>query len=808
MPLIETSLAGGALTIRFSAAQINAPGRTLFAAVNDDNREGSAVVPFANGAEGSTVFLPFRAAKLLVYSIAPGGACGQFRLWDRTMWSGTTCVPDGCRVVLLKDCVELTIPLNCLRDSRNITFTAYAKAMDENDGWGRMLPFDEAGVEEGTGDCYIRRYQAIENGALDPAWRERLGGERVRIYQLLPRLFGNINETRRENGSIAENGCGKFADISEAALLSIRGMGFTHIWLTGVLQQLTATNYSNIGEPADDPDLLKGLAGSPYAVKDCFDICPDYAVDPASRLAEFKALLERIHSFEMKAIVDFIPNHVARSYGSDIAPDLSFGAGDNRALFFSPLNNFFYLRAEDAGHGPPLLLPTVKNGEPASATCKLLGTCDGTHPGELDHGRVSGNNVVSWTPSMGDWYETAKLNYGFNFTTGERAYPNGGDRDAPLPDTWHKMDRVLAYWQSAGVDGFRCDMAHMIPPEFWQWAIGQARGRDPAVWFMAEAYNNDPAKVRGGDPVLLALENGEGNVMYDLLSAGFDSVYDDPSYKVLKSLYDGQGWANDLDCGRPHLYIFQNALRYAENHDEVRLASREWGSLGPDVGRSVSAILFGIGRGPVMLYHGQEVGEPASGASGFAGDNCRTTIFDYWCMPEFAKWVNGHRYDGGRLSPEQASLRAFYSKLIHLIGQPAFRIGELVPLNPVNITNEQFGRLPGETASGHWLYAFLRIAPKSGNAYLVAANLHPRETLHDVRIRVQEGASAFEASDITFTERLASDGALSFVQSAAMIRSAGISIPAIPPFTPYYFEISPANVPAPSGRAAGSHAPR
>ena len=107
--------------------------------------------------------------------------------------------------------------------------------------------------------------------------------ERPVIYQLFVRHFGNTNETRKPNGTLAENGVGKFADINAAALDSLRDLGITHVWLTGVLQQATRTDYTAIGQPADDPDICKGRAGSPYAIKDCFDVCPDYALDPARR---------------------------------------------------------------------------------------------------------------------------------------------------------------------------------------------------------------------------------------------------------------------------------------------------------------------------------------------------------------------------------------------------------------------------------------------------------------------------------------------------------------------------------------------
>src|SRR5690606_17782118 len=140
------------------------------------------------------------------------------------------------------------------------------------------------------------------------------------------------------------------------------------------------------------------------------------------------------------------------------------------------------------------------------------------------------------------------------------------------------------------------------------------------------------------------------------------------------------------------------------------------------VGRPVCATLFGMGRGPIMVYHGQEIGEPALGSEGFSGDDGRTTIFDYWSMPEFAKWVNGGRFDGGELSPEQTSLREWYRRLLRILKEPAFTEGEFYALNPPNHDNPRFGRMEGESVSGHWLYAYLRRDGSSGQVFLVAAN--------------------------------------------------------------------------------------
>lgn len=627
--------------------------------------------------------------------------------------------------------------------------------------------------------------------------------ERVRIYQLFVRQFSNTNETRKANGTLAENGVGKFNQINDRALGSLRDLGFTHLWLTGVLQQATATAYEEINQPADDPDLLKGLAGSPYAIKDYFDVCPDYAVNPKERLAEFKSLLERIHRHEMKALLDLVPNHVARSYGSDVMPDLDFGRkgcdgkGDNSGVFFDPQNNFFYLKPGTGG--PPLRLPTVKDGKPVSPTCQLPGVvCDGYFAPEKEHGRVTGNNQPSWQPDLNDWYETVKLNYGFDFSAPKkdvREYPTSLTPAKAIPDTWKKMDRVIAYWQSLGVDGFRCDMAHMVPAEFWQWAIAQARLRNPAVFFLAEAYNNDPGKVPATNP---ELTDESGNVMFGLLQAGFDAVYDDPTYKALKKIYDGPGWANDIDDARPNEFIFERSLRYAENHDEVRLAAaQQWGGVGQQAGPAICAILYGLSRGPVMVYNGQEVGEPGAGVEGFGADDSRTSIFDYWSMPEVVKWVNGHDYDGGKLSDAQKTLRESYGRLLRLIGAPAFRDGTFIPLNPVNRSNPKYGRVGNEQPSGHWLYSFLRYDAKSGARFLVTVNLNASETLKDVTINFDKkivdllGLAATDPkTPIVLTDRLVNENPNTATSCLSESASSGIWIGDIPPLTAFYFEIT------------------
>lgn len=534
------------------------------------------------------------------------------------------------------------------------------------------------------------------------------------IYQLVVRYFGNTNTTNRRDGTIKQNGCGKFADISDAALAALREMGVTHVWLTGCIRQATLTDWSRIGLPPDDPDVVKGIAGSFYAIRDYFDVSPDYAVEPEKRLEEFDALVQRVHSAGMKALIDFVPNHVARGYKSVVRPELSFGEGDDTSVFFARDNHFFYLvdppgqalRLDRPPHWTPPL-PLVFDGK-----FELEDGSAGRPP------KATGNNVIAAAPGWDGWYETVKLNYGFNFVDGSAHY-------TPAPRTWLLMDEVLAYWQARGVDGFRCDFAHYVPPQAWAYLIAHARSRDDDSFFFAEAY----PWVGSGDPITDRLQ---------LTAAGFDAVYDDDTYNALKRIYQGHGSQDEYSSivvGLPE-ETRCTAVRYLENHDERRVASpvdpkRGHGESGfgsMHAGYLLAPLQYLISPGPVMLLNGQEVGEPAAGWEGFGGDDGRTTLFDYWCMPEHAKWVNGHRYDGGGLGEEQRRLRAWYADLLAVCQDESVRASGYWGLKYWN-RPDRFGHCPDA------FYSFARFADGSERMVLVVGNFD-RGASRTGRVRV------------------------------------------------------------------------
>ncbi len=529
------------------------------------------------------------------------------------------------------------------------------------------------------------------------------------IYQLFVRHFSNANTDGVNWGSKAENGCGSFDGINDAALEAIAQMGVTHLWLTGVLRHATQTSYPNL--PASPSPIVKGKAGSPYAVSDYYDVDPDLATDPDNGLAEFRELLNRVRRWGMLPMIDFIPNHVARDYRSRILPARSLGTHDHKEAFFAYHNSFYYLQQD------------------ASKSMQLPA---GPYEPEARYARVTGNNAATWRPSAYDWYETIKLNYGLDYRDGRAklaSLPSMLADEGHLPLTWRDMDAILAYWQEMGVAGFRCDMAHMIPMSFWRWLTARCRLRDEGVYFMAEAYN-DHMKLCDGD------------VSEELLSAGFNAVYDALSYEKLRQLYEAGSWANELDdFNRAKSSLYYGGLRYLENHDEPRLcAPQYWGGKGGTVMPALMAAQYASSAGPVLVYNGQEFGECAEGPSGFGGDSGRTSIFDYTSLPRLQSWASDGRYDGSGLDATQLQRLKRMAALLRNLQHPALSGGEFYGLNWANLGNEHFARYEDEGCSGHHGYAFLRHHRKAKSTVLVICNLSPSLDMMEGRLHFPENA--------------------------------------------------------------------
>jgi len=455
------------------------------------------------------------------------------------------------------------------------------------------------------------------------------------IYQLLPRLFGNTNTTNKFYGSIEKNGCGKFNDITDAALQEIAGMGFTHVWYTGVIAHATMTDYSAFGIKTDDPDVVKGRAGSPYAINDYYDIAPDLAVNVPNRMAEFEALVKRTHDADLKVIIDLVPNHVARTYKSDAKPEgvRDFGEDDDKTKAFSPKNDFYYIP------GQPFAVPGGYNpgGDEFQSSLK-----DGRF--DENPAKATGNDVFSASPSIYDWFETVKLNYGVDYLNGRSQHFD------PVPPLWNKLYDILVFWSGKGIDGFRCDMIEMVPVEFWAWLIPKLKLQFANLIFIGEAY--------------------QVGLYRPYINAGFDYLYDkvglyDTIKRLTRNEYGASTWGINAVWNNDANGIDSHMLRFMENHDEERIASSAFAG-NPWLAVPGMVVSATLNTGPVMIYSGQEVGEPASGHQGFGGDP-RTSIFDYCGVPEHQKWMNNGHFDGGGLSDDHKSLRNFYSKLLNAV---------------------------------------------------------------------------------------------------------------------------------------------
>ena len=530
--------------------------------------------------------------------------------------------------------------------------------------------------------------------------------DKVIIYQIFTRLFGNRNVTRKVDGTIAENGCGKLADFTPKVLKDIAAMGVSHVWYTGIIRHATQTDYSKYGVPRQHPAVVKGKAGSPYAITDYYDVDPDLAVNVDERMQEFEQLVERTHAAGLKMVIDFVPNHVARQYHSVCKPQgvVDLGADDDPQQGFNPQNNFYYCPGErftpffDLYQGEK----EAYIEEPAKAT---------------------GNDHFDNAPSKTDWYETVKLNYGVDYYAGRIGYFD------PIPDTWYKMTEILLFWASKGVDAFRCDMAEMVPAEFWRFATKTVREDFPDIKFIGEVYN--PYDYRR------------------YLLNGFDWLYDKVGmYDTMRSVIChhaptsaiSNAWQQTDD-------IREHMLYFLENHDEQRIASDFFAA---DGRKGVPAMIASVlmQQNPFMLYAGEEYGERGMDREGFSGNDGRTTIFDYWSVDTLCRAAQK------KLTADEQQLFDIHKKTMLIARkEKAVSDGAFFDLMYVN------GHLQRQ-------YAFLRKA--DNDLLLVVANFDDQ----DVDIDVNLPAHAFDYLKIKECTAMATD-LLSKEKLSMMLRPDG-----------------------------------
>ena len=520
--------------------------------------------------------------------------------------------------------------------------------------------------------------------------------KKIVIYQVLPRLFGNGNTTCKENGTIEENGCGKLNNFTDDVLARIHDMGFTHVWYTGVIRHATQTNYSSFGIPTQHAEVVKGKAGSPYAITDYYDIDPDLAVNVSLRMKEWESLIERTHKAGMKVIMDFVPNHVAREYHSICKPAgvRDLGEDDDPNMHFSTRNNFYYAWGDLDLNEIRLSKPEFKAFHAKDA--KIY------EQYKESPAKATGNDRFDNCPGCNDWYETVKLNYGVDYCdAGGRSY-----HYEPVPSTWGKMTDILLFWASKGVDGFRCDMAEMVPAAFWDYATQILKAKYPHIVVIGEVY--DPNQYR------------------NYVKAGFDYLYDKVGmYDCLRGVIRGERPAASIT----HEWqvvddIRQHMLYFLENHDEQRLASPFFAN---DALKGIPALAVSVlmGTNPFMLYFGQEFGEKGMDKEGFSGLDGRTSIFDYWKVTTIQQWRNNGKYNMSDVSPESKSVYVMYKHILNLAQtESVFIDGLFYDLMYVNCDNPNF--------DANRTFVFVRST--NTEACLVVCNFSDNETQVKINI--------------------------------------------------------------------------
>jgi glycosidase len=505
------------------------------------------------------------------------------------------------------------------------------------------------------------------------------------VYQVFTRLFGNKNTTNKPWGTIEENGVGKFNDFTETALQEIKDLGVTYVWYTGVPHHALIRDYSAIGISNDDPEVVKGRAGSPYAVKDYYNVNPDLAVNPANRLQEFEALIARTHKAGLKVIIDIVPNHIARKYEGKSNPVgvRDFGADDDTTVEYKRDNNFYYI--------PNTHFEIPDTDKPLNGEKNPL--IDGKFA--ESPAKWTGNGSRMAKPDRNDWYETIKVNYGIR-PDGSKDFPElpaGFDtksyqehfdfwKGKDVPDSWDKFKDIALYWTAKGVDGFRFDMAEMVPYEFWSYMNSAIKVNNPDAFLLAEVYN--PKEYRN------YIHLGKMDYLYDKVE----------TYDKLKDIIQGRSLPDGLsDIQNGMADIEHHMLHFLDNHDEQRLASPEFAGT-PQKGKPLMVVSTTISTSPTMVYFGQEVGEAGNENAGF-GTHSRTSIFDYIGVPSHQRWMNGGKFDGGQLSQDEKELRDFYKRVLNFSLNSSALMGKFQEIQTLNRQTTQ-GYDPGIYAFTRW----------------------------------------------------------------------------------------------------------
>ncbi|WP_163216106.1 alpha-amylase family glycosyl hydrolase [Clostridium thermarum] len=288
---------------------------------------------------------------------------------------------------------------------------------------------------------------------------------------------------------------GKFIDV-ENDLQRVKDLGTDIIWFLPI---------HPIGELN-----RKGIKGSPYAIRDYREVNPEYGT-----LEDFKRLVDKIHQYGMKAMMDIVYNHTS--------PD---------SYLVKNRPEYFYKKPD---------------------------------------GKI-GNKV-------GDWSDIVDLDYNNK-------------------DLWRYQIETLKYWVQMGVDGFRCDVAPLVPIQFWMQAREEIKKIKPDFIWLAESVEASfILELRKGG--FIAHSDSE---MYN----AFDICYDYDVHKYFKGYLMGEYTLKEyIEKVAQQEYIYPDnyvKLRFLENHDQLRAAEL----IHDDIKLDIWTAYMYFQKGAVLLFNGQE----------------------------------------------------------------------------------------------------------------------------------------------------------------------------------------------------------
>lgn len=183
-----------------------------------------------------------------------------------------------------------------------------------------------------------------------------------------------------------------------------------------------------------------------------------------------------------------------------------------------------------------------------------------------------------------DWYERD--------AAGEPLVPCGWDDTAKLNyanrAVWQGQIEAMRFWlEEHAVDGFRCDMAMLVPIEFWQEVARQLRAVKPDLFLLAEAEEDN------------------------LFDGAFDASYAWRLYHLMNDVAQQRCRVDRIReyirADRDHVPAWAERLMFTSNHDENSWSGSEFTRLGSAM-RVMAAMTFLLPQSLPLIYTGQEVG--------------------------------------------------------------------------------------------------------------------------------------------------------------------------------------------------------